>query len=284
MKCNKCGSEWKVNPSISFSETKCPFCGSPLASEKKKFETLEDVLVEIRDSYGMRILGDENKLIAYFVDLAPQLRKQMRLISDFVKIDGPARITEIQNDSFDDQYSCISRLIKEMNEEFFLDEKACRMICGAFYFAVTGKHIDEGDEVTQTGDREGKVDDRETEALYADCKAAMGDAQYNLGVCYYTGTGIKEDKEEAVRWYRRAAENGNAMAQYNLGNCYYTGTGIKEDKEEAVRWYRKAAEQGNTIAQYSLGYCYKNGTGIKEDKEEALRWYRKAAEQGSTKT
>ena len=75
--------------------------------------------------------------------------------------------------------------------------------------------------------------------------AAMGEAQYNLGVCYYTGTGIKEDKEEAVRWYRRAAENGNAMAQYNLGNCYYTGTGIKEDKEEAVRWYRKAAEQGS---------------------------------------
>ena len=305
MKCNNCGSVWKVSPKISFPETKCPFCGSLLLSEKKTFETLEDVLVEIRDSYGMRILGDENKLIAYFVDLAPQLRKQMRLISDFVKMDGPARIMEIRDDSFDDQCSCISRLVKEMNEEFFLDGKACRMICGAFYFVVTGRHIDEGDEATQTGVREGKVDDRETEALYAEqrllpeeqhrkenklkkaedfCMAAMGEAQYNLGVCYYTGTGIKEDKEEAVRWYRRAAENGNAMAQYNLGNCYYTGTGIKEDKEEAVRWYRKAAEQGNTIAQYSLGFCYKNGTGIKEDKEEALRWYRKAAEQGSEKT
>ncbi len=217
---------------------------------------------------------------------------------------------EIQNASLDEQCGCIRWLVKEMNEEFFLDEKACQMICGAFYFAVTGRHIDEGDEATQAGVVEEKADNRETDRREVTQKlspeepyrkgnefrnredylqtvecykkaAEQGDAeaQYNLGVCYYTGTGIKEDKEEAAHWYRKAAENGNAMAQYNLGNCYYTGTGIKEDKEKAVLWYRKAAEQGNKIAQYSLGFCYKNGTGIKEDKEEAARWYRKAAEQ-----
>lgn len=71
MKCNNCGSEWMVSPKISFSETKCPFCGSPLASKKKTFETLEDVLVEIRDKYGLEILGDGGKLLAYFGDLAP---------------------------------------------------------------------------------------------------------------------------------------------------------------------------------------------------------------------
>ena len=73
MKCNNCGSEWKISPKISFPETKCPFCGSLLLSEKRKIETLEDVLVEIRNLYGLEIFGDESKLPAYFADLAPQL-------------------------------------------------------------------------------------------------------------------------------------------------------------------------------------------------------------------
>jgi TPR repeat protein len=36
------------------------------------------------------------------------------------------------------------------------------------------------------------------------------------------GQGVKQSKKSAVRWYRKAAENGNAEAMYNLGaNLYY---------------------------------------------------------------
>ena len=105
-------------------------------------------------------------------------------------------------------------------------------------------------------------------------------AQYNLGVCYDNGYYVEENKAEAVKWYRKAAEQGNADAQYNLGICYDRGEGVEKDKEEAVKWYKKAAEQGDSIAQYNLGNCYDNGEGVKEDKEEAVKWYKKAAEQG----
>jgi TPR repeat protein len=84
-----------------------------------------------------------------------------------------------------------------------------------------------------------------------------------------------------VRWYRKAADQGNAAAQYNLGFHYDNGQGVEEDQAEAVRWYLKAAEQGLADAQYSLGVMYFNdGEGLEEDHAEAARWFRLAADQG----
>ena len=105
-------------------------------------------------------------------------------------------------------------------------------------------------------------------------------AQYMLGLCYYYGRGVARDYSEAVKWYRKAAEQGDADAQTNLGNRYYNGQGVAQDYNEALKWYRKSAEQGNAIAQYMLGLCYHNGKGVTQDYVEAVKWYRKAAEQG----
>ena len=37
--------------------------------------------------------------------------------------------------------------------------------------------------------------------------------------------------------------------------------GVLEDDQEAVKWYRKAAEQGNASAQFNLADMYANGKG-----------------------
>ena len=68
---------------------------------------------------------------------------------------------------------------------------------------------------------------------------------------YDNGEGVPQDYKEAIKWYRLAAEQGNANAQYNLGLMYDNGEGVPQDYKEAVKWYRLAAEQGmrklNTI-------------------------------------
>ncbi len=88
--------------------------------------------------------------------------------------------------------------------------------------------------------------------------AAEGDteAQYWVGYAYYLGEGVEDDDEEAVRWFRMAAEQDHTSAQYYLGHAYLNGLGVEEDHEEALKWFRKAAEQGNVHAQYSLGRMY----------------------------
>ena len=77
-------------------------------------------------------------------------------------------------------------------------------------------------------------------------------AQYALGWMYYKGRGVPQDDAEAVKWYRRAAEQGLARAQYNLGMRYSNGRGVPQNDAEAVKWYRRAAEQGHADAQNAL--------------------------------
>ena len=129
---------------------------------------------------------------------------------------------------------------------------------------------------------------------------------------FANGRGISKDDAEAVRWYRKAAEQGNAKGQNNLGSCpNEKGQGVSKDEDlrrcggflrpqnratlkrkpilglhtlmvvafpkddmEAVRWFRKAVEQGNANAQIGSGAMYSLGRGVaKKDKAEAVQWF-----------
>lgn len=94
--------------------------------------------------------------------------------------------------------------------------------------------------------------------------------------------------------FRTQAEAGDAEAQYNLGQCYFVGSGVEQNFTLAVEWFTKAAVQGHAEAQYYLGYCHLRGLGVKIASSImydchgipmyrdsiAQEWMRKAAEQG----
>ena len=61
---------------------------------------------------------------------------------------------------------------------------------------------------------------------------------------YASGDGVTKDAAEAVKWFRKAAEQGDAKAQYNLGLCYGHGDGIAKDPVEAYMWLSVAAAAG----------------------------------------
>jgi len=73
-------------------------------------------------------------------------------------------------------------------------------------------------------------------------------AQYTLALRYASGDGVIQDYAEAVKWYRRAAEQGHAESQHNLGLCFSEGKGVPKDEAEAIKWFRKSAEQGQADA------------------------------------
>jgi TPR repeat protein len=58
--------------------------------------------------------------------------------------------------------------------------------------------------------------------------------------------------DAAFRDYRASAEQGDAWAQMMTGKFLWQGQGIAEDREQAVAWLRKAADQGNRDAKVSL--------------------------------
>jgi TPR repeat protein len=112
----------------------------------------------------------------------------------------------------------------------------------------------------------------------ADAGDALG--QVSLGTRYQFGLGLPKDEDQALKWYRKAAEQEYANAQYRIGGMYYDGLGVAKDYQEAMKWYRKAAEQDNAAAQTNIGGMYYNGQGVAQDYKEAMQWYKKAAERG----
>jgi TPR repeat protein len=115
-------------------------------------------------------------------------------------------------------------------------------------------------------------------------KAEKGDvnAQFFLGAAYSIGNGgLVENEKEAVKWYRKAAEQGHALSQYNLGSRYYEGSGVVKNDVEAVKWFRKAADQGITAAQSRLGVLYFKGYGVKKNDLLAYQWCLVASANGS---
>jgi TPR repeat protein len=70
---------------------------------------------------------------------------------------------------------------------------------------------------------------------------------------YARGKGVRQDLVEAVKWYRLAAEQGNADAQLNLGGMYREGKVVRQDHVEAV---------SGTGWQQSKGLHKRNPTSV----------------------
>ncbi|KAG0306899.1 hypothetical protein BGZ98_001493 [Dissophora globulifera] len=102
-----------------------------------------------------------------------------------------------------------------------------------------------------------------------------------LGWMYLHGLGVAQSQEEAIHWYREAAELGCSKGQINMAVIYYGGKGVEQDYVEAARFMSMAAAQGEAMAQYYLGDMYADGKGVSKDFAEALKYWTKAAEGGS---
>ena len=111
-------------------------------------------------------------------------------------------------------------------------------------------------------------------------KVTDAETQCRIGNCYFEGKGVAKDKAEAVRWYRKAADQGYADAQCWLGKRF-TNYYVIGEKQQAAMWYRKAAEQGHVVARHELGILYMRGAGgVTNNYAEAVRLFRKGAESG----
>ena len=133
--------------------------------------------------------------------------------------------------------------------------------------------------------------EQQRELLIREAKAGALPAQKLLALMYKTGMGpFQKDAKQAVFWYRKAADQGDAEAQVSLGECYdegfgvgidyVSGTGCAKDPEKGFEYLTKAAKQGNARAYRCLGICYENALGTPKDIEKALTAYKKAVELG----
>ncbi|PJK14961.1 hypothetical protein CO613_03240 [Lysobacteraceae bacterium NML07-0707] len=111
---------------------------------------------------------------------------------------------------------------------------------------------------------------------------ADADDQYLLAIMYSQGfAGIPLNPDEAMNWFRRAAEQGHADAQKQLADAYNLGIGIEQNDALALEWYHRAAEQGHPEAQYQMGHASSVGAnGQTIAPEKSSQWFTRAAQRG----
>jgi TPR repeat protein len=104
-----------------------------------------------------------------------------------------------------------------------------------------------------------------------DAQMAMADAALNCSCDLKDGTNI------AFKYYRMAAEKGNARALRQMG---YIARYIGTDKVEAALYYKAAADKGDVESQIELGDLYSEGVGGEATLPESVKYYLMAAAQG----
>lgn len=102
-------------------------------------------------------------------------------------------------------------------------------------------------------------------------------AAYEVGVRLADGVGAAPDVEAGIKWLGYAVSRGYAPAAYRLGSLYENSL---QNMDEAYRFYKWAAEQGNVRAMHNLAVLYSQGVDGAPDWGRAIEWFRKAANLG----
>lgn len=117
--------------------------------------------------------------------------------------------------------------------------------------------------------------------------AKMGNAygQAYLGYMQEQGRGnLAKDMSQAIKNYRKSADQGNPQGQFNLAEIYCQNAEndviLPRNENLAKELYLKSANQGNVRAQYEIGKNYRYATcGFEKDLTKALEYFNKASDQ-----
>ncbi|KAF0686633.1 Aste57867_21580 [Aphanomyces stellatus] len=86
------------------------------------------------------------------------------------------------------------------------------------------------------------------------------EAMYLFGLMQFYGHGVTQDKEAAVRFFRKAAKERHVDAQFTLGLLHHAGSdGVKQDSALAYSFLRAAADKGHADGQWFLGTMLLDG-------------------------
>jgi hypothetical protein len=177
-------------------------------------------------------------------DLAPLVEAELR-----------QRFFQLQDDAR-------SNIIDALGWDAYLVDPRARFLLKAYYLAVGSRRI--------TGDP--ALLDHARDRASRGYPAAMTD----LAVALWEGELVPRDTEKAVALTRAAVEAGAPLAAFNLAQML----GARGHAEEAVNWYRIAAESGDADAQYAYGVALETRSGTEAGVAEALKWYKRAARNG----
>ncbi len=102
-----------------------------------------------------------------------------------------------------------------------------------------------------------------------------------LGLLYYSGNLVKEDKEKALEFWERAAAKGSLEAEIRIANANIQNRNSNTNLAVEIGILYDAVNKGDMLAETALARCYENGIHVKMDKAKAAALYWKAMRRGN---
>ena len=127
-----------------------------------------------------------------------------------------------------------------------------------------------------------EMEDYERAVYYLSFEAVQGNprAQYNLGLMYKNGIGVKKDFNEALGWFILGSNNDHMLSKYALGLMYYKGEGVSKNYSKAMNLFLDASFMGHPASQINVGNMFYFGEGVGKNYPKAHMWWSFAKEKG----
>lgn len=116
-------------------------------------------------------------------------------------------------------------------------------------------------------------------SMHKQVKQDDANSQVMRGLLYVIGP--SKDFAQAFVWFRKAADQGNALGEYQVGQSYEAGRGVKKNEPEAVVWYRKAAEQNLPAARSRLRAMFVSRQITPVGDAQGGKWWQGLVEQAA---
>ena len=117
--------------------------------------------------------------------------------------------------------------------------------------------------------------DYKTALYYLSLFAANGDAKanYNLGIMYRDGLGVKKDDVQSLIHFIEAAESRHILGNYAVGLAFLQGRGSNVDVETALYYLKEATLLGHALSPVEMGRIYFEGGLTERDVVAAHFWW-----------
>lgn len=314
IKCQKCDGVWIVEDSNLDRQKVCPYCTSSIQRKKeiKEFNSLDKVIYGAISKMGIEIINSPQQLNGLMMDIAPALRKEIRIFSKTVTDVYIDYVKEAFTQDVATSKSTINKLKDLFIEDEGLSETWADMICNGLFGAalyykgniqtelinVQVYDIDNTyfvhsqlDEATspQRGSKTAVVSTSGNDTAYPNKNNVSVDSIAEKtpdkdpdGLCelamkyYYGKLHYPRDERKAIKLLRKSASYHQYVPAYNyLGRIYMKN----RNYENAEKWYKKSADTGDAEGCCMEGYFVYTGRvdpkshGITSSKD----YYMKAA-------
>ncbi len=131
LKCESCSEMWIVSDDCIDRQKVCPFCASSIREEVSfsEIDSLDKAIYAAVSRFGLDALKNPRQMVGFMMDIAPQLKKEIKIFSKAVSEEYAGKIGEVFDKPVSEIGPVIGKIKGLLIDEEGMSESWAEMIC-----------------------------------------------------------------------------------------------------------------------------------------------------------